>query len=166
MRRGALFICAAAAALLLTAVVAGCGSSGSSTVETTTITVGGITRTITTSKTSTAGGHSAGLQPDKPPQYAAPPEGAATQSGTVQIEYRNIAINPDAIKVKLGSTVRWTNYDPVEANVTSEGGPLKFKSKNLHEGESFEVQMTKPGVIHYQSTLHPVTQNGTIEVVQ
>jgi plastocyanin len=158
-------VCAAGAALLLALATAGCGSSGSSTVETTTITVGGITRTITTSKTGTATSKSGGLQPITTPKYAAPPEGAPTQSGTVQIEYRNIAINPDAIKVKVGATVKWTNYDPVEANVTSESGPLKFKSKALHEGESFEVKMTKPGVIHYQSTLHPVTQNGTIEVV-
>jgi plastocyanin len=164
MRRGTLLL-SAGVALLLVVAAAGCGSGGSSTTETTTITVGGITRTITTSKTGTSTSKSGGLQPITTPKYATPPSGAPTQSGTVQIEYRNIAINPDAVKVKVGTTVKWTNYDPVEANVTSQGGPLKFKSKTLHEGESFEMKMTKPGVVHYESTLHPVTQNGTIEVV-
>ena len=40
----------------------------------------------------------------------------------MQIAYRNIAIAPDTVRVKVGSTIRWTNYDSVEHNVTSEGG--------------------------------------------
>lgn len=164
--RAAFPICATAASALTLVLAAGCGSSGSSTTETTTVTVGGITRTITSSKTSTNASKSGGLQPDTTPNYASPPAGAPTQSGTVQIEYRNLAINPDAVKVKVGSTVKWTNYDPLDANVTSKGGPLKFASGNFGEGKSFELKMTQPGVIHYVSTLHPVTQNGTIEVVE
>ena len=46
---------------------------------------------------------------------------AAAQSGTVAIAYRNFAIDPDAVKVKVGSTLKWTNYDPVANNVTSIG---------------------------------------------
>ena len=52
----------------------------------------------------------------------------------MQIAYHNIAINPDTVKVKVGSTIKWTNYDPVEHNVTSEGGPQKFASKDFGEG--------------------------------
>jgi plastocyanin len=84
----------------------------------------------------------------------------------VQIAYRNIAIAPDTPKVKLGSTIRWTNYDAVEHNVTSKGGPVSFTSGNFGEGRTFEVKATRPGVIHYLCTIHPTSMNGTIEVVR
>ena len=84
----------------------------------------------------------------------------------MQIAYHNIAIDPDTVRVKVGSTVKWTNFDPVEHNVTSKGGPTSFASKNFGEGHSFEVKLTKAGLIHYLCTNHPTTMNGTIEVVQ
>jgi plastocyanin len=108
---------------------------------------------------------SGGLQYDTTPKYAAPSSSEPVHEGTVQIAYRNIAIDPDTVRVKVGTTVKWTNYDPVVHNVTSEGGPIKFASKNFGEGKSFEVKMTKPGVVHYECTLQPTTMNGTIEVV-
>ena len=66
----------------------------------------------------------------------------------------------------VGSTIVWTNYDPVEHNVTSQGGPARFASGNLSEGKSFRVTVTKPGVIRYLCTIHPTSMNGTIEVVR
>jgi plastocyanin len=161
-------ICAGATAALLIALAAGCGSGGSSTAETTTVTIGGKTSTaVISSKSTTASkSRSGGLQPASTnPKYAAPPASAPVQSGVVQIEYRNIAINPDALKVKVGSTIKWTNYDPVQHNVTSKGGPSSFASKNFGEGGTFEFKATKTGVIHYLCTNHPVSMNGTIEVV-
>jgi len=106
-----------------------------------------------------------GLQADTTPKYGTPAPNEAVQSGTVQIAYRNIAINPDVLKVKVGSTIKWTNYDPVEHNVTSKGGPSKFASGNFGEGHTFEFKVNKTGVIHYECTIHPTTMNGTIEVV-
>ena len=69
------------------------------------------------------------------------------------------------IRVKVGSTIKWTNYDAIEHNVTSEGGSQKFASKNLGAGGTFEIKATNPGVIHYECTIHPASMNGTIEVV-
>jgi plastocyanin len=159
-------ICAAATAALVLALASGCGSGGSSTSETTTVTVGGRTSTVVVGKSTTSSKTSGGLRPDNTtPKYATPEPSAPVQSGVVPIEYRNIAINPDALKVKVGSTIKWTNYDPVEHNVTSRGGPSTFKSKNFGEGRTFEFKVTKPGVIHYECTIHPVSMNGTIEVV-
>ena len=88
------------------------------------------------------------------------------QSGLVKILYHEISIEPDTLKVKVGSTIEWTNHDPVEHNVTSASGPTKFASKNFGEGGTFKITVTKPGVIHYRCTLHPATMNGTIEVVK
>jgi plastocyanin len=84
----------------------------------------------------------------------------------VQIAYRNIAIAPDTLKVKVGTTIKWTNYDAVAHNVTSESGPQKFAAKDFSEGGTFEIKALKPGVIHYECTIHPTSMNGTIEVVK
>ena len=87
----------------------------------------------------------------------------------MQIAYRNIAIDPDTLRVKVGSTIKWTNYDSVEHNVTSEGGvggPYKFASKLFGENGTYEIKVNKPGVIHYECTIHPTSMNGTIEVVK
>ncbi len=150
--------------VLLLALACGCGSGASSTSETTTVTVGGHTSAVVVGKTTTSK-TSGGLQTDTTPKYATPEASAPVQSGVVQIEYRNIAINPDAVKVKVGSTLKWTNYDPVTHNVTSKSGPAHFASKNFGEGGTFEFKVTKTGTIHYECTIHPVSMNGTIEVV-
>ncbi len=131
--------------------IAGCGSSSSSSSATT---------------ASTASTSSSGLKATTTPKYASPSSSSPVQSGVVQIAYRNIAIDPDTLKVKVGSTLKWTNYDSVEHNVTSQGGPLKFASKDFGEKGTFEIKANKPGVIHYQCTIHPASMNGTIEVVK
>jgi plastocyanin len=148
-------------------VLAGCGASdSSSSTETTTVTVGGRTTTAVIKNGKAVTQPPGGLKPDTTPKFASPSSSSPVQSGTVQIEYRNIAINPDVLRVKVGSTIKWTNYDEgVEHNVTSEGGPQKFASKNFGEGKTFELKATKAGVIHYECTNHPISMNGTIEVV-
>jgi plastocyanin len=148
MRRGLPSVVIACSALLF---AAGCGSSSSSTSSS------------TTASTSASSG---GLKANTTPKYAAPAASAPVQSGTVQIAYRNIAIDPDTVKVKVGSTIKWTDYDDVTHNVTSESGPSKFASANLKEGSTFSYKVTKPGVIHYECTYHPASMNGTIEVVK
>jgi len=150
MKRGlpALILCAASM------LVAGCGSSSSST------------STTSSASTPTSATSGAGLKRTTTPNFAAPSRSASVQSGVVAISYRNITIAPDALKVKVGSTIKWTNYDSIEHNVTSLGGPQKFASKVFGEGASFQITATKPGVIHYECTIHPASMNGTIEVVK
>jgi plastocyanin len=153
-RSATLLACAAAAALLL----AGCGSGGGKTAG-------------SGSSSSEPPGHggkrSSGIQAyaNKSIHYASVPPSAPVQSGTVQIAYRNVAIEPDVVKVKVGSTIRWTNYDEVPHNVVSEGGPMRFASREFGEGGTYQIKVTKTGVIHYECTLEPTTMNGTIEVV-
>ena len=153
MRRGPLLPVVIACFALLFA--AGCGSSSSSTTSSTT--------SSTAASTSASSG---GLKANTTPKYAAPAASAPVLSGTVQIAYRNIAIAPDTVKVKVGSTLEWTDYDDVTHNVTSESGPSKFASANLKEGSKFSYKVTKAGVIHYECTYHPASMNGTIEVVK
>jgi plastocyanin len=148
MNRGKLLGSLIACSALLFA--AGCGSSRSGSSNS------------TAASTSTP----AGLKTDTTPKYAAPASSAPVQSGIVNIAYRNIAIDPDTIRVKVGSTIKWTDYDDITHNVTSQSGPAHFASANLTEGSTFSYKVTKPGIIHYQCTYHPASMNGTIEVVK
>ena len=154
MRRGlsTLFACAA---LVL---AAGCGSSSSSSSSSTTSSV--------TSGTSTPTSTSGGLKTTTTPKFGTPAASAQVKSGAVHVLYHNISISPDTLKVKVGSTITWTNLDAIEHNVTSEGGPQKFASRTFGEGRSFSITALKPGVIHYECTIHPASMNGTIEVVK
>jgi plastocyanin len=147
------------------AFAAGCGSSESSSSSSSTASTAATSSTSTASTTSGAS-TAGGLKANTTPKYASPSSSAPIQSGAVPIAYRNIAIDPDTLRVKVGSTIKWTNYDSVEHNVTSEGGVAKFASKNFGEGGTFEVKVTKPGIIHYKCTIHPASMNGTIEVVK
>jgi plastocyanin len=142
----------ACCALLL---AAGCGSSASSSSPTS-------KATPTTSTTVTSGA----IKVDTTPKYAAPSPSAPVLSGLVQVAYRNIAIDPDTVRAKVGSTIKWTNYDSVEHNVTSEGGSQSFASKDFGENGTFEIKALKPGIIHYECTIHPASMNGTIEIVK
>lgn len=137
------------------ALVSGCGSSSSSSGASSTSPATSSTGAQTTNKGS--------LKVTTTPKFA--PAAGPVRSGTVQIAYRNIAIAPDTVKVKLGSTIKWTNFDEVAHNVTSERGPQKFASKDFSQGGTFEIKATKPGVINYECTIHPASMNGTIEVV-
>ena len=110
MKRGIAAVIACCALVL----AAGCGSSSNSSSG---------SATTATRRRRRPAPPSAGLKADTTPKYAAPSPSAPVQSGLVQIAYRNIAIAPDTVRVKVGSTIRWTNYDSVEHNVTSEGGP-------------------------------------------
>ena len=153
---GALSVC------LAFLCAAGCGSSSSSTVSS----APASGSTVTSPSGSTVTSPSGGLKVGRRPRFAAPPASAPVHSGSVQIAYRNITIQPDTVKVRVGGTITWTNYDSIEHNVTSEGGPQKFASGDISEGGHFTIKATRPGVIHYECTIHPTSMNGTIEVVR
>jgi plastocyanin len=148
-------------ALLAAALLAGCGSSSGGTTGSTTA-AQHTTSVPASGETSTSG---SSLRVAGRPKFATPSKSEPVQSGTVQISYRNITARPVTLRVKAGTVVRFVNYDPFQHNATSVGGPQHFASKNFGQGGSFEVKLTKPGIVHFECTLHPVTINGSIEVV-
>ncbi len=156
----------AASCLALALVLAGCGSTSKTGTASTSSAAGTLTTTASTATSHSANSAGGGLKADTTPKFASPSKSAPVQSGVVQIAYRNIAIAPDTVRVKVGSTIKWTNYDSVDHNVTSIGaGVQKFASKEFGENGTFEIKVEKPGVIHYELTTQPATMNGTIEVV-
>jgi plastocyanin len=156
--------CAPALAIVCAAALlaAGCGSSKSSASGTAASSTSG----STSSSTGATGKPKEGIIPNGKINYASPAANAPVQSGAVKIKYHEITIEPDTLRVKVGSTIEWVNEDPVEHNVTSEpGAASKIASGNFGEGHTFRFTVTKPGIIHYKCTNHPATMNGTIEVV-
>jgi plastocyanin len=139
------------------ACAAGCGSSESK----------GTSSTTTAKTSSTNAAVKGGLTVPGKINYASPPANAPVQSGVVKITYHEFAIEPDTLKAKLGSTLKWINNNTEKCNVKSEGGPYTFDSGDLApEGGTFELKLDKPGTIHYECTAYPTTMNGTIEVVE
>jgi plastocyanin len=157
---------AAATACCVLLLIAGCGSSSTSSRQATTSATAATAATAgTTTTKSSSSGNGNGIKVDTTPKFASPSPSAPVRGGVVEIAYRDITIQPDTVRVKLGSTIRWTNYDSEPANVVSESGPQKLASKSFGEGATFEVKLEKPGVIHYECTFYPTTMNGTIEVL-
>jgi plastocyanin len=147
-------LAAAALAAFALLVLAACGSSEGA----------GRTSTTTGQASTTTTGAGA-PQVQTTPKYLTPSPREPVRSGVVNVAYRDITIHPAVLRVKVGTVVKWTNYDPVDHNVTSEGGPQSFASEDFGQGGTYEVKLTRPGIVHYQCTIHPATMNGTIEVV-
>jgi plastocyanin len=155
MKRSVTMLIACTALLL----ASGCGSSNKPP-EGSAGATGGATGTAGASSGAGAGGEVFGEPGETTSQVSRP-------SGPVaEIAYRDVAISPAKTKVKMGTTIIWTNHDSVEHNVTSVSGPAHFASKNIEEGQSFQFKLTRSGTIRYECTIHPTTMKGTIEVVK
>ena len=110
---------------------------------------------------SSGGGGGASKTPAKP---AAGSGGTAAK--TVQVSMKNIQFSPKSISVAKGATVKWTNNDSVNHDVTKKGGPgpqFASGSGNLAKGDTYEQTFKTAGQITYVCTVHPGME-GTITV--
>jgi plastocyanin len=122
------------------ALVAGCGSSSSSSSN--------------SNSNSTPAAAPATSTP------AAAPAGG----GTLAVSMKNIQFVPKSITAKVGQTVKWTNDDSVDHNVTATSGET-FKSNTFGQGATFSQKLAKAGTIKYVCTIHPGME-GTIVVTK
>jgi plastocyanin len=120
------------------ALVAGCGGSSSSSSK--------------SSSSSTPAAAPAATTP------------AAAASGTVAVSMKNIQFAPKSVTAKVGQTVKWTNDDSVDHNVTATSGET-FKSSTFGQGATYSHKLTKAGTISYVCTIHP-GMAGTIIVTK
>jgi plastocyanin len=123
------------------ALAAGCGSSSKS------------------SSSSTSNSTPAAAAPATTTPAAAPAAG-----GTVAVSMKNIQFVPKSVTAKVGQTVKWTNDDSVDHNVTATSGAT-FKSSNFGQGGTYVQKLTKAGTIKYVCTIHP-GMGGTLVVTQ
>ena len=76
---------------------------------------------------------------------AAPPAAA-------QIEIKNFMFTPNAVTIKAGSTVTWSNKDDEPHTVVSDAG--LFRSAAMDTDETFSFTFDKPGTYHSVSYTH------------
>ncbi|WP_165972147.1 plastocyanin/azurin family copper-binding protein [Paenibacillus piri] len=87
---------------------------------------------------------------------------------TYSIEIAKFAFSVQELTVEAGSTITFTNNDPVMHNAVSdllkEDGTPFFETKLLGKGESESVTIDKPGVYTYYCLPHKANMKATIIV--
>ncbi len=78
------------------------------------------------------------------------------------ISISGMSFTPTATNVKVGSTVTWTNRDPIAHTVTSNNGAFT-SSGNIAPGTTYSVTFATAGSFSYHCSIHP-TMKGTINV--
>lgn len=86
-------------------------------------------------------------------------ETPAKTNEIASISIENFAFSPVSIKVKLGTTVTWTNNDSAPHQIKSD----TFNSDRLGNGQSFSYTFNNIGTFNYICSIHP-SMNGTIIV--
>ena len=84
---------------------------------------------------------------------AASPVASPVVGGGVVIDVVNFAFEPPTLTVPVGTTVTWVNVSETIHNVVDTNE--RFVSPVLDPGDSFEAQVTEPGVYVYVCTIHP-----------
>lgn len=132
-RLAAVLACAAA----LGGVAAGCGGDDADDATTAAAT----TSTTTAEATTTGGGDSA--------------------EATDKIEIADFKYAPEAVTVKAGTEVTWTNEDDAAHTATADDS--SFDTGDLDQGDSASVTFDDPGSFTYYCRFHPFMK-ATVEV--
>ena len=120
--------------LALVLVAAGCGSSNDN------------------------GGGGGGGGSNTKTKTSAPSKPKAKGGKTVGISMKNIAFNPKTVTVAKGTTVKWTNDDAPNHDVTKTGGPgpdFSSGQGNMAKGDTYQQTLNTAGTVKYQCTVHP-----------
>jgi len=83
----------------------------------------------------------------------APNVRAADSPTEIAIMIDNFSFTPQAVRVKAGTTIAWTNRDDIPHTVVSTD--QAFKSKALDTDDKFTTTLNKPGSYTYFCSLHP-----------
>ena len=78
-------------------------------------------------------------------------------TGVSQVRAQDFAFAPANIVVDVGTTVTWTNYDPLAHTVTSDDGD-ELDSPLFGENQTFSYTFDTPGEYAYHCTPHPNMQ--------
>ncbi|MGW2254246.1 plastocyanin/azurin family copper-binding protein [Kitasatospora sp. NPDC001660] len=74
-------------------------------------------------------------------------------SSAVKVNIAGFAFSPSSLTVSRGTTVTWTNGDPVMHSVKSDGrGPLH--SGPMNPGDSYSFRFDSPGTYSYHCCFH------------
>ena len=92
--------------------------------------------------------------------YAGISTAAQAQYGT-EVPIQAFVYQPTTITVPVGTTVTWTNYDPVDHTVTDVD--QVWDSGLFGESATFSMTFDTPGTYSYYCIPHPM-MIGTVEV--
>lgn len=85
-------------------------------------------------------------------------------TANASVAISGFAFNPDALTLKTGVTVTWTNSQSgVPHTVTAEAGPWQADSGNLGTGDEFAFEFVEAGTYTYFCSIHP-SMEGTITI--
>ena len=93
-------------------------------------------------------------------QAATPAPAAA--GGALAVKMQNIQFSPKSTTAKVGQTVKWSNDDSVDHNVTATKGG-RFRARAFGGGHTYRFTPTAAGMVSYVCTLHP-GMTGTLKV--
>jgi plastocyanin/uncharacterized membrane protein YozB (DUF420 family) len=77
------------------------------------------------------------------PEAPAATQAAPAASGSVAVTMQDYAFNPDAITIKVGTTITWTNHDSEGHTVTSDDG--RIDSGNIDTNQTYSYTFDTPG---------------------
>ena len=89
------------------------------------------------------------------------------EPGENQVWMQGTAFVPSTLTVSVGTTVTWTNKDPVAHTATSgtPGNPTgTFSSGNLSQNGTFSHTFDTAGTFNYFCEIHPTQMTGQIVV--
>ena len=88
-------------------------------------------------------------------------DGGARAQDSTQVDVQLFVYQPEAITVPVGTTVVWTNRDPVAHTVTDVN--QMYDSGPFEESGTYSKTFDAPGVYEYYCVPHP-TMLGRVEV--
>ena len=80
-------------------------------------------------------------------------QNAGENQATAAVNIDNFSFGPAALKVAVGTNVKWTNKDDIPHTVVSTD--RLFKSHALDTDDAFSYKFTKAGTYEYFCSLHP-----------
>lgn len=90
-----------------------------------------------------------------------PPPVRTAQAGVHDVGIRNFVYHPASLSIRVGETVRWTNFDPAPHDAIPYTG--SWKTPLLKVNESASQIFSAPGIYPYYCSVHPAMR-GTVEV--
>jgi len=128
-----------------TVALAACGASAAGTASPSTSTLGTPISAAPRASASTTPGAT----------------GAPDAAATAAVGIVNFKFTPAALTVKVGTTVVWTNKDPIAHTVNFMPGGIN--SSVLNQNDQFSHTFTTPGTYDYICSIHPF-MHGSVTV--
>jgi len=87
---------------------------------------------------------------------------ARAQTAAAAVSIDNFTFTPQALTVKAGTTVTWTNKDDIPHGIAATGNAFK-RSNAMDTDDTYSFMFTTPGTYQYFCYIHP-HMTGTIVV--